>query len=70
MSLSHLSLLLQMPFLLSIHSDGEVLRGMQCRITGADLVGVKGPLYSVPLLCCIQHLEVGFLNHLYKKKRN
>ena len=48
--LPYLHLLLQLSFLLSVHSDGEVLGGVHCRVTGADLVGVKGPLQCVPLL--------------------
>lgn len=53
MSLPYLHLLLQLQFLFSVHSDGEVLRGVHCRVTGADRVGVMGPLQCVPLLCCV-----------------
>lgn len=60
----YLHLLLQLPFLFSVHSDGEVLGRVHCGVTGADLVGVMGPLQCVPLLCCIEHPEVGLLNHL------
>lgn len=61
---SYLHLLLQMPFLFSVHSNGEVLGRVHCRVTGADLIGVKRPLQCVSLICCVQHFDVGLFDHL------
>lgn len=53
MRLLYLYLLLQLLFLLSIHSNGEEVGRMQCRVTGANLLGVKGPLQCVLLIRCV-----------------
>lgn len=50
---SHPQLLLQLSSLFSVDSDNEVLGRVQSRATGANLVGVKGPLHCVPLLWCV-----------------
>lgn len=52
LSLSHLYLLLQLAFFFSIHSDGEVLGRVHCRVTSTNLVRVKRPLNCVPLIFC------------------
>lgn len=66
--LPYLQLLLQLPLLFSVYSDGEVLGRFHRRVTRDNLVGVKRPLQCVPLICCVQHPEVGLLNHLQECK--
>lgn len=65
----YLYLLLQLTFLLRVHSDGEILGGGNRRVGGANLVGVEGLLHCVLFVRCVEHLQVGFFNYLPQKRR-
>lgn len=68
-SFFYLYLLLQLTFLLRVHSDGEILGVGNRRVGGANLVGVEGLLHCVPFVGCEEHPQVGFFNYLPQKSK-
>lgn len=66
MSISHPQILLQLSFLISIYRHGEELRGPQGGVTGDHVVRVRGGLHCVLLLSCVDHPQLGLINHLRK----